>query len=53
MGLTLTAVSKDYHYDENGEGAGEQYFSTDIGYIGYKIFRDDGNRYLMKLYIGS
>lgn len=40
MGLTLTAVSKDYHYDEEGEGVGEEYSSTDIGYIGYKIFRD-------------
>ena len=40
MGLTLKAVSKDYHYDEEGEGVGEEYSSTDIGYGGYKFFRD-------------
>lgn len=43
MGLSLEAVSKDWHYDEQlEEYVGETgSLSTDIGYIGYKFFRDD------------
>ena len=43
MGLSLYAVSKDYHYDEElDDYVGEKgCLSTDIGYFGYKFFRDD------------
>lgn len=41
MGLTLTAVSADYGYTEDREEIiGEEYLSTDIGYGGFKNFRD-------------
>lgn len=47
MGLSLKAVSKDWHYDEKlDEYVGETgSLSTDIGYIGYKFFRDDLIKY--------
>jgi hypothetical protein len=43
MGLSLQAVSIDYHYDEDiHDYVGEEgTISSDIGYISYKIFRDD------------
>lgn len=43
MGLSLKAVSIDYHYDkELDDYIGEKgSISSDIGYIGYKFFRDD------------
>ena len=42
MGLRLSAVSKDYGYDEEKEDyIGEDYLSTDIGYFGFKTFRDN------------
>ena len=42
MGLTLRAVSKEYHYSKIKEDVvGKEYgLSTDIGYIGFKLFRD-------------
>jgi hypothetical protein len=47
MGLSLKAVSKDYHYDEEVEDYVGEYESltTDIGYFGYKFFRDDLIKY--------
>ncbi len=42
MGLTLKAVSKDYGYDEEKDNyIGEEYLSTDIGYGGFKAFREN------------
>ncbi|MBR3208815.1 MAG: hypothetical protein IKF82_00960 [Bacilli bacterium] len=42
MGLTLSAVSKDYGYNEEKEDyIGEEYLSTDIGYGGFKVFRNN------------
>lgn len=41
MGLTLSAVSKGYHYSEWKEDmVGKEYLSTDIGYGGFKFLRD-------------
>ena len=41
MGLCIRAVSADYHYDEKIEdNVGEEYCDVDIGYIGFKFFRD-------------
>lgn len=41
MGLTLSAVSKGYHYSKlKGDVVGKEYLSTDIGYFGFKFFRD-------------
>ena len=41
MGLTLSAVSKDYGYNEEKDDyIGEKYLSTDVGYGGFKVFRN-------------
>jgi hypothetical protein len=50
MGLTLSATSKDFHYDEKiGDYVGETgSLSTDIGYFSYKFFRDDLIKYCTK-----
>ena len=47
MGLSLKAVSKEWHYDEQlEEYVGEVKSSTNnIGYISYKLFRDDLIKY--------
>ena len=42
MGLVLKAVSKDYGYNEEKDDyIGEGYLSTDIGYGGFKMFRNN------------
>lgn len=43
MGLTLTAVNKNYGYTKDGEERkrNKDYFSTDTGYGAYKFFRED------------
>ena len=42
MGLSLTAVSKNYGYKKDGEGkkGNKRYSDVEIGYIGYKLFRN-------------
>lgn len=41
MGLSITGVSYDYKInEEEGDFEGEEFSSTDIGYFGYKFFRD-------------
>lgn len=46
MGLCIRAVSADYHYDEKiQDNVGEEYSDVDIGYIGFKLFRDSLVKY--------
>ena len=41
MGLSICAVSKGYHWSKRLDDAvGKRYADVDIGYIGWKFFRD-------------
>ena len=53
MGLTLKAVNKDYRYNEQGEGIGDSYLSTDCGYGSFWRFRNDLIKFTTKGQLSS
>lgn len=48
MGLSLSAVNRDYGFTEDGDDkkGNECYCSTDTGYSSYKFFREDFMKFL-------